>query len=104
MEEWMRSQLYQVLVSTGLAAATLLGTASSSFAQARQYPPPAAPPALIHETMSLALQLSVHATAYSYQYKSHGPGQEVGFIIPRQDTASGPESLVPTPDTPSKAV
>src|SRR6185295_6390391 len=31
----MRSQLHRVLVSTGLAAVTLLGTASSSFAQVR---------------------------------------------------------------------
>ena len=41
----MRSQLHRVLVSTGLAAATLIGTASSSFAQVRDHrhdPPPAA--------------------------------------------------------------
>jgi len=41
----MRSQLHRVLVSTGLAAATLLGTASSSFAQVRDHrhdPPPQA--------------------------------------------------------------
>src|SRR5205814_9202146 len=31
----MRSQLHRVLISTGIAAATLLGTATSSFAQVR---------------------------------------------------------------------
>src|SRR5262245_17695382 len=33
----MRSQLHRLLVSTGFAAATLLGTASSSFAQRTEY-------------------------------------------------------------------
>lgn len=57
------------------------------------------PPSL-HANMALALVKGDAGYTYRYQYKSRSPGQEVGFIVPPQRGASGPESLVLTPATP----
>lgn len=60
---------------------------------------PAEPPA-IHVNLRLAMPKRSTGYTYLYQHKSHKPGQEVGFVVPPQPGASGPESLVGQPAKP----
>ncbi|HEX2690688.1 MAG TPA: M57 family metalloprotease [Kofleriaceae bacterium] len=73
------------------------------YGQPRQ-PGPGAEPPVVQVKMALTLKQHVQGMFYNHQYKSHGLGKEVGFIVPRQNTASGPESLVPTPAGAAKLV